>query len=93
MERIKINGKEIEFDEKELKPLSEEALKSVAGGFIMTDYGTIILYRYECYQCGAHGPWFDQESSSNPEVSNVTHRDPSCKGRITCQPHIGRASC
>jgi len=78
MEKIKINGKVIEFDEKNLKPLSDEELEAATGGYILPG-GYITVRRYVCTLCGAKGPYFTQEEYANPEVRKINHVE-SCSG-------------
>jgi hypothetical protein len=51
MQKLMIDGKEIEIDEKNVKQLSEEELECAAGGA-----GTFHS-RWVCLECGFHGDW------------------------------------
>jgi len=87
MGKIKMNGKEIEFDEKNLKPLSDEELESATGGLVVPSEGYIVVFRYVCDQCGATGPWYTKEDSRNPEVRNIKHNNPTCQGSLKNDPY------
>ena len=77
MEKVNINGKEIEFDIKDLKPLSEAELDAVAGGTIYEEH--ITIYRWICDDCWAYGPWCSKEDIHTPAAKNLQHQI-GCRG-------------
>jgi hypothetical protein len=87
MAKVNFNGKTIEFDENNLRQLSDEELDSATGGYICPSDGLLVVYRYICYKCGAKGPWATIEDLHNPKVCNITHNDPACRGHIDSEPH------
>jgi hypothetical protein len=75
MEKINVNGKEIEFDENYLKPLSDEELESATGGLILRD-GCLVVYRRVCVGCGAKSPYYTLEDHYAPEAREFKHNEP-----------------
>lgn len=75
MEKIKVNGKEINIDENELKPLSDEELESATGGLILRD-GYIVVYRRVCLECGAKSPYCTPEDRFTSEAPEINHIKP-----------------
>ena len=61
MDKIIVNGKEIEIGPDGRIPLSDEELVSASGGERLPDYYTR-YYQWVCGTCGRESEWFDSYS-------------------------------
>lgn len=66
MKKIKINGKEVEFDISSMKRLSDEDLETISGG--LQPIKDVLFFSWFCKTCPAEGANFLSKDSATEDM-------------------------